>query len=159
MAGRNWRLAQGTVSTPHGTAIASPQTTKILTGDNYVQWIRWRFPPGPNGELGISFWNLGAQIVPWVGVGTFIIGDNEDETATVEYPALGSLSLVTYNLGTYDHIIIYSIQYQPIAVTTAGDSGGSATNLIDLIASEALSQPPEVSVDNLAELEVSSSAG
>jgi hypothetical protein len=140
VAGRQWYLAEAIVSTPAGTPVASPQTTTILAGDNYVQWIRWRFPPGPSGQLGISFWNLAAQIVPWTGEGTFIPGDNETETAEVDYQCLKALNLVTYNTGQYNHSIIVSVQYQPISVTSPASSPTSTANVV-LIASDVLSQP------------------
>jgi hypothetical protein len=146
MAGRQWYLAQANVETPAGTAIASPQTTTILAGDNYVQWIRWRFPPGPSGTLGISFWNGKAQIVPWTGEGSFIPGDNETETAQVGFQCFGQLNLVSYNIGQYQHEIIVSVQYQPIAVTLATVPPPAASNVV-LIASDVLSQPSFVVPD------------
>ena len=148
MAGRQWYLAEQIISTPSGTLSTAPQTTTVLSGDNYVQWIRWRFPPGPSGQLGISFWNLSAQIVPWVGEGTFIIGDNESETAEVDYQAFKSLSLVSYNTGQYAHSIIISVQYQPIAVTIA-QNNPPVNNQVVLIDSLALSQPSFISADEI----------
>lgn len=152
MPGRSWYLAEAIISTPAGTPIASPQTRTVLAGDNYVDWVRWRFPPGPSGTLGISFWQGQGQIIPWAGNGTFIVGDNEEETAQVGFECPGGINLVSYNTGTFPHEIIISVQYQPVSVTLANTP--PQPQIIQLVADELLSQPSPVETDITALLEV-----
>lgn len=157
--GRQWFLAEAEVTTAAGVTSSSPQVTVLLGGDIYVQWVRWRFPPGPAANLGIAFYHKGIQIVPWPGGGTWIWGDDETETAAVGADVFGDLELWTYNSGSFPHAVIVSVQYQPITVTQA-NSGPPPTPLVNrLYSSEVLGNPEQVTSDSEPALTVAIPAG
>ena len=104
--------------TPSGTAESSP-LSQALTLPNYeVQLIRWRVPPGPQGNLGWQLLYSGAIVLPQNG--GWIIADNEYATWELdELPTAGDWYFNGYNTGSYDHTVYLTFLVNPLSVETA----------------------------------------
>ena len=117
---------QGNTTTDSGTAIDSPLVTDIDLPTIWLTSIRVRMPPGPLGNLGFAFYNADAQIIPYSTGQTWVIGD--DEIWDFDYDAeVGiQLQLWTYNTGSYDHELLYTINYTPISAANVPPEPPSA---------------------------------
>ena len=131
-------------TTPHGTLETAPYSVDIPTPNYEVQLIRWRVPPGPQGNLGWQLWYSGAIVLPQNGL--WIVADNEYATWELdELPTGGAWQFYGYNTGSYDHTVYLTFLMNPLA------PGPSASDL-GLI--EPVSYPPvgEPATDNLLNL-------
>jgi len=113
----------GATTTPHGTALATPLVTDIPLLTIQLHSVRVRMPPGPLGNLGFAFHNADAQIIPYSTTPSYVIGD--DEVWEFVYAATVGvmLALWTYNTGSYDHELLYEIDYTPIAASSVVAGG------------------------------------
>jgi hypothetical protein len=110
----------GATTTPHSTyPITSPLVTDIPLATMILHGIRVRMPPGPCGNLGFAFYDADAQIVPYSLVASYVVGDDEIWNFDYESQVGVQLMLWTYNAGTYDHELLYEINYTPIAAALA----------------------------------------
>lgn len=106
-----------------GTAIATPLVTALAMPPRIVRRIIIRFPPGPQGQVGVQLRSGGVQVIPW-STGTWLVGDGEsipwEPTATLES---GAWQLAGYNLGAFDHTIYLTFELDPVSSRVS--SGGS----------------------------------
>lgn len=93
------------ITTPVGTALASPLVTPITMPARTVRNIEVRIPNGPNGELGFAIGMNGVTVIPVVP-GTWIIASNEVKNWDVTLGLnSGAWQVLSYNTGTYPHTI------------------------------------------------------
>jgi hypothetical protein len=126
-----WLVAEVSVETPAGTSPSAPQSTSILTGWLYINTVRYRFPPGPMGCLGWYLTTGGNQIIPWPPSQPWIIGNDEEVTLDYAGAAGSGLTLVTANVGNYNHQILLTIEYYDIATVQAGTVPQNSTVLLN----------------------------
>jgi hypothetical protein len=114
-----------TPTTPAGTAKSSPYADDLTLPAYEVQLIRWRVPPGPQGNLGWQLWYSGAIVLPQNGL--WIVADNEYATWELdELPTAGAWQFQGYNTGSYDHTIYLTFLVNPLTpaeTTTLEDLG------------------------------------
>ena len=93
------------VTTPAGTAKATPQVTSLAFPSRIVERIQIAVPPGPNGQLGFRLTTGGMQVLP-INPGAFIISSGEvvDLTLTAQIES-GAWQLTSYNTGQYNHTV------------------------------------------------------
>jgi hypothetical protein len=110
---------------PNGTAKATPYATTLTTPNYEVQLIRWRVPPGPQGNLGWQLYYSGSIVLPQNGL--WVIADNEsDKMELDELPTGGSWEFLGYNTGIYDHTVYLTFYMNPLTqaeTTTLEDLG------------------------------------
>jgi hypothetical protein len=110
---------------PNSTAQSSPYSTTLTIPQYEVQLIRWRVPPGPQGNLGWQLLYSGSLVFPQNG--TWVIADNEYATWELdELPTGGSWEFQGYNTGTYDHTVYLTFLCNPLTqeeATTLEDLG------------------------------------
>ena len=98
---------------PNSTAQSSPYSTTLTIPQYEVQLIRWRVPPGPQGNLGWQLLYSGSLVFPQNGL--WIIADNEYATWELdELPTGGSWEFQGYNTGTYDHTVYLTFLCNPL---------------------------------------------
>ena len=108
-----------TATVTAGTADTSPQTVALDVGMATVEKIRWRVPPGPNGQLGWRMAMGGVQVIP-TGSGDWIVANDEsDEWDMTGLPDEGEWQLIGYNNGNYDHSVYLWFYTSPVAPATA----------------------------------------
>jgi hypothetical protein len=112
-------------TTPAGTPSSSPYSTTLTIPQYEVQLIRWRVPPGPQGNLGWQLLYSGAIVFPQNGL--WIVADNEYATWELdELPTGGDWQFRGYNTGTYDHTVYLTFLCNPLSQeegTTLEDLG------------------------------------
>jgi hypothetical protein len=110
---------------PNSTAQSSPYSTTLTIPQYEVQLIRWRVPPGPQGNLGWQLLYSGSLVFPQNGL--WIIAYNEYATWELdELPTGGSWEFQGYNTGTYDHTVYLTFLCNPLTqeeATTLEDLG------------------------------------
>jgi hypothetical protein len=110
---------------PNSTAQSSPYSTTLTIPQYEVQLIRWRVPPGPQGNLGWQLLYSGSLVFPQNGL--WIVADNEFATWELdELPTGGSWEFQGYNTGTYDHTVYLTFLCNPLTqeeATTLEDLG------------------------------------
>lgn len=110
------RLATFNVTTPAGTAIATPLVSLLNLGDVRLDEVTCRFPPGPSGLVGVSIVQSGTQLWPY-GSTSWIIAEDE----TIGPDPIGTeidngVAVVTYNLDTFNHTLYFRLSYTPISL-------------------------------------------
>lgn len=94
-----------TVSTPAGTAEASPQTTALDFPEGRVEAIEVLVPPGPSGLAGWAIEHSQQRILPYES-DQFVVADGEVIKWPLErFPTGRDWSVVTFNTDVYDHEI------------------------------------------------------
>ena len=117
-----------TVSTPAGTAIATPLVTALAMPARIVERVRLRVPPGPLGNLGVALGLAGVQVIPW-NVGEWLVMDDETLDWPLEgQPTSGAWQLRTYNVGKYPHLVYVTFLLRP-PQTVGGPAFLSPLNL------------------------------
>jgi hypothetical protein len=110
------------VTIPAGTAIAAPAVTALTMPSRIVRRILVRFPPGPQGQVGVQLRSGDVQVIPWT-TGTWLVGDGEaipwEPTGTIES---GAWQLAGYNTGAFDHTIYLTYELDPVGSRVS--SGG-----------------------------------
>jgi hypothetical protein len=111
--------------TPANTPINAPVSQDITLPNYEVQLIRWRVPPGPQGNLGWQLWYSDALILPQNGL--WIVADGEwDKMELDELPTAGDWQFVGYNTGSHDHTTYLTFYCNPLTTetpTTLADLG------------------------------------
>lgn len=107
------------VSTPAGTAIATPLTTSLAMPAREVEHIRVRIPPGPNGQLGWMLSMAGTPVIP-TNAGGWIVGNDEiiDWDLTGQ-PNSGAWQLQSYNIGGNPHSVYITFTLNPIGARSS----------------------------------------
>ena len=104
--------------TSAGTPEATPNSQDLTLPAYEVQLIRWRVPPGPQGNLGWQLLYANAIVLPQNG--GWIIADNEYATWELdELPTAGDWQFYGYNTGTYDHTVYLTFLVNPLGETLA----------------------------------------
>ena len=116
---RLWYVANQAIETPTVAYATTPLVTTVLSGDNYLERVRWRFPPGCAQALGVAFFHGTTQIQPWGGQGSYVVGDDEVQEVPIGANVFGAFQLHTLNTGAWPHTIVVTIIYQPISVRHA----------------------------------------
>lgn len=113
------------VTVPHGTAIATPQTTQLQLGTSQVSWVELQVPPGPRGALGLYIASSNVQVIPAntpSGPNWLVLDDDTDRYDQEGQTTGGDWQAVAYNIGAYDHTFWVRFAYaQPDQ--TSGSSG------------------------------------
>ncbi|HEY1198746.1 MAG TPA: hypothetical protein VGG32_08490 [Thermoplasmata archaeon] len=109
-----WYYAEQVVTTPAGTAIATPQQTTVPLQDSWVNRIKIRWPEGHNGLTGIYVTKSGLPIIPFGSPPTFITANDDEEWFDVGDEVQDGLVVVTYNIGIYPHGHYLRIESVPI---------------------------------------------
>jgi hypothetical protein len=113
-----WQVIQQAVTIPAGTLESAPQTTDLNIGVWTVEAIRWRVPPGPNGNVG---WNLsmaGTTVIPAAGQNWIIANDESDTWELENLIDSGAWQFVGYNTGTNDHTVYVAFLVTPIGIAS-----------------------------------------
>lgn len=93
------------VTTPAGTAQASPLTTNLSFNQGIVHKLEITVPPGPSGLLGFRMRHSGQVVIPNSGT-NFIIADNQFIQWDLEgYPVGNKWSIQTFNTDVFDHTL------------------------------------------------------
>jgi hypothetical protein len=109
-------------TTPAGTAEASPYVVAIPLPGYEVQFIEWKVPPGPQGNLGWRLLYSKALVIPQNG--TWIITDNEAGRWELDkLPVSGDWYFQSYNTGSYPHTVYIRFLLNPLADTSDDDLG------------------------------------
>lgn len=145
--------------TPAGTAIASPQTTTLVTGWLYLNTVRYRFPPGPMGCLGFYITSGNNQIIPFPPSQRWIVGEDEEYVVDYKGSAGSGLQCVTANVGTYQHELLLTIEYYDVA--TVASSSTPPPFRTSVITSELLNNQvtPSVATQGIYEVREPQAAG
>lgn len=107
------------VTTPAGTAQASPLTTAMTFPVRKIDSIEIRVPPGPRGELGFRIATKGVQVWP-ITPGAWIATDDEVVTIPVDdAPTSGDWELTTYNTGIYPHTVTVRFFVDPVGAPSS----------------------------------------
>lgn len=114
-------IRQFTVTTPAGTAQASPLVTSLAMPPRRVQSIRIRIPPGPSGQLGFALGSAGQRVIPW-NDNAWFIGDDE----VIELPLTGQIDsgawqLQSYNTGSHAHTLLVTFYLDTVQSGQAGE--------------------------------------
>lgn len=111
------------VSIPAGTAQAAPQITSLAMPARLVRRVSIRFPPGPQGQVGVQLGSGGVQIIPW-NTGQWLIGNDE----TIPFDLYGQIEsgawqLIAYNVGAYAHSVYVTFEVDPPQLRSPTSSG------------------------------------
>lgn len=125
-----YEVRRYSVSIPAGTTAAAPQRTALAMPARIVRRLSVRFPPGPQGQVGVQVGSGGVQVIPW-DTGTWLIGDNE----TLAFDLYGQLEsgawqLIAYNTGAYAHSVYLTFELDPPQLVGRGSGSGSAGPLV-----------------------------
>jgi len=106
-----WEFA---VTIPAGTLKSAPAFTPTVMPDRIIDIIRWRFPPGPSGLVGIQIASSKVAILPR-GAGQFYVASGEMSSADLaSLPTTGDWGVYGYNTGTHPHTIYISFMVSAI---------------------------------------------
>lgn len=98
------------VTTPAGTAKATPLVTNISFPERIVTAITYRVPPGPSGLMGWALTSSGAPVIP-IQRGIYMVTDNQADTWELEgYLDSGNWQVTSYNTGIYPHTVFLTFQ-------------------------------------------------
>ena len=116
------------VTTPAGTAAASPLLTEIPFPPRTVDSVQIRVPPGPAGSVGFTLSLAGVPVIP-CNLGEWIITDDEViDWDLTGYPDSGAWQLTTYNTGQLDHTI-----YVRFLLDLAGQTATPSSGLLPVV--------------------------
>lgn len=123
MAGQNPdRYVSYSITTPAGTAIATPLNTPLNLADCQIVSAQILIPAGHSGVTGIQLVESGGVILPFGNPGTWIIGDDRDIPLTLNVQSSTAMSWRTYNLGNYPHthtILLHTVDLPAQTLTLA----------------------------------------
>jgi hypothetical protein len=88
-----------------GTLKTAPSTITLTWREGYPEFMEFRFPPGPSGQVGLQVLQSGARIIP-KAANTFLVTDNELVRWDLEgYPYNAKYTVRIYNEGKFDHTV------------------------------------------------------
>jgi len=97
------RIEAVTVSTPAGTAIATPQVTNLPPSEEIVTILEIVIPGGHVGLTGIKIFYGNDQVLPWRGSDWIIANDEKLEWEIEGLPTGSAWKAQTYNTDAYAH--------------------------------------------------------
>lgn len=99
------RIEIKTITTPVGTALASPLITALNWRQGYPERVEIRVPPGPSGLVGIQLAHSGQVVIPH-DPSEWLTTDDEAVIWPLDaYPYNPVWTVRTYNLDVYPHTI------------------------------------------------------
>lgn len=113
-----------TISTPAGTAIATPQVTFPGIGDIWLEKAEIQVPSGPTGLTGVYIANNGTAIVPFATPAQWLVLNDDLVDYPVGVEVSSGLSIVTYNTDTFAHTTYIRLIGQYMSVQNAPLSAG-----------------------------------
>lgn len=107
MAGRvpSFNYPQLAVTTPKGTAKATPQSVTWAAQGGTLVSLELEVPPGPRGFLGVSITANGVSYIPWGNSPQYLVVDDYTKEFDMHFEWNYPLQVVTYNLDVFDHTI------------------------------------------------------
>lgn len=110
------------VTTPAGTAKASPLTTIVAVPPALLIEVYVLIPRGHAGQTGLQVVYSGATIVPFGGASAdqWIVGDGDALTLPVSFPVASKLTVRTFNTGIFDHTHYVRFKVDYNALTQSG---------------------------------------
>lgn len=108
------------ITTPAGTAVASPQSTTVALGPVTVRSVQVIIPDGHAGHTGIAIHHAGERVLPFQG--TEWIGGNDDSpTFDLDlWIGGGEVVVQTFNTGDYDHDHLLRFTIEDVEALAAG---------------------------------------
>ncbi len=106
---------------PANTPLATPNMLTVPIGWAWVWDIIVRVPAGSKGTTGYAFVNNNVGIAPWATPPSYYVGDNEENTYTIDAEMDAHTQLWGYNTDIYAHTFYWRIDYTPIALMTPAD--------------------------------------
>lgn len=109
------QVFQFAVTIPAGTPQASPLVTLTQFEPNIVDRVRFVFPHGCNGLVGIRIGARGVPILPLGGVTWFTTSGLEHVLDVQDMHETGDWSVIGYNTGVNPHTVqvAYHVQRKP----------------------------------------------
>lgn len=111
-----------TVTTPAGTAKASPLSTLVAVPPALLTCVDLLIPAGHAGQTGFRVVYSGQVILPFNGSDAvaWIVGDDDHTTFDLAFPVSTQLRIQTYNTGVFDHshYVRFKVDYN--AISAAG---------------------------------------
>jgi hypothetical protein len=102
------------------TNAGSGSSINLFVGNDPVQSIHWRVPPGPRGHLTWYLAQSGAQILP-NNLGVGITADGESDVWDLDdIPGNPTWTFVGTNTGTDAHTVYLDFFTEPVSVSTTG---------------------------------------
>jgi hypothetical protein len=137
-----------TVTTPAGTAEATPQATPWPLDDNFMPYFRYIVPPGPSGCVGFRLLWAEQQVYPFSNYSWLVTDDDKQQIDLNLAMTSSGLVVQTYNTGAWPHTIQF---LACIRVVSASDQEAinEATGAIALPASADTSSSDTTGIDTL----------
>jgi len=104
------------VTTPAGTPLAAPLTTRPGIGVIWIDSVELRIPIGHRGTTGIYIANSGSQLLPFSQTISWLVGDDERLVFDFGVQVDSGLQVVTYNTDLFDHTHYLRIQGRPMVL-------------------------------------------
>lgn len=108
--------AQKTIVTPPHSWVAQPLVTAISLGDAFLESLSYYVPSGSSGALAWQVLYAGAPLYPWGDATETITVSDERDTIIVGTEIGSSLTVETYNTGSYPHALYLQFAYVPMSV-------------------------------------------
>lgn len=102
------RYSEVVITTPAKTAV---QNTTISLANAYVDALTVLFPVGHAALTGFRLQYAGNSLIPWNGVGTWIVGDGERIPFIVGMYMPGVITLGSKNDDTIAHTLFVTVQW------------------------------------------------
>ena len=129
---------------PRQTPQATPVTVSLLMPPRTVLGLALRFPPGPNGELGVRLGSSGGVIIP-DNAGAWIIASDEVINWDLrDQINSGGWELTGYNTGLYDHSVYLRFIVVLPARKPFADTAGAVVSTLSAPAAVASTPPPAI---------------
>lgn len=117
------RIEAFQVTTPAGTAKASPLVTDLGLDVGQVLHVDIEIPPGHAGLTGIQLRIAGGQVIP-LTPGTYLVGDGRTfEWNLTDQLDSGAWQAYTYNTDIYDHS--HNVTFSILDFGSAGVAGAN----------------------------------
>ena len=97
------RILAFDISTPLGTAIATPQSTLCDLAECTIDRLEILIPSGHLGFTGIALEYGGQRLIPAFQNSAWIIGDNNLLTYVMDFDVGQPVTIKTYNTGSFVH--------------------------------------------------------
>lgn len=103
------RFSQVTINTPKATGNLN---TTIRLPNAWVEAVTILFAPGHAVLTGVRLQYAGNTILPWDGVGTYIVGDNERLEFPIGMYLPGTITIGTHNADSLPHGHIVTFRWR-----------------------------------------------
>lgn len=102
------------ISVPAGITKAAPQVTLTQFPAAVVESVRWRFPPGCNGLVGIRISMRDVAVIPANDTQWIVDSAASGTWPLSGFPDTGDWSVTAYNTGGFPHTVevTYLVKYR-----------------------------------------------